>query len=126
MKKLGKFWTNLLIWISSYVSFLGLIAFGYLLYEKDGEKECKKEYKKALIVYAIFLAIDIVLSIFYNFIFSVCGVKNADLSNVYYKIRYIANTAELIVYAVFAILVLVNKNKTNDSIDFDQDEEEQE
>ena len=111
------------MWVCGYLNIVAFALVGGYLYIKSDDEDMKKEVKIALIVTLIFTAIMAVLSI-YNY----CGgFSSAYYGSVAYDVYSIClsvvQIANIIVYAVFAIMALVKKGgeKKQSTIDVEND-----
>ncbi len=76
MKNLSAKWQKLIIWLTGYVNIVAFILGGGYVFLKTEDKDVKKSAKIALVVVAIFTAIDLVFT-FLGYIFGLANVSYA-------------------------------------------------
>lgn len=102
------------ILLSGYLSFIAFaIVGGYVLIKSDSE-ELKKTAKLTLILTLIFTAINAVFLIYNHFGGFFGGYYSSTAYDIYSIIMGIVAIAEIIVYAVLIIMVLVKKEATEE------------
>ncbi len=98
------------ILLSGYISFIAFAIVGGYVFVKSDSEELKKTAKLTLIVTLIFTAISAVLLIYNHFGNFFGGYYGSTAYDVYSIITGIVAIAEIIVYAVLIIMVLVKKD----------------
>lgn len=98
------------ILLSGYLSFIAFAIVGGYVFVKSDSEELKKTAKLTLIVTLIFTAISAVLLIYNHFGNFFGGYYGSTAYDVYSIITGIVAIAEIIVYAVLIIMVLVKKD----------------
>ncbi len=104
-------WKKLLIWASGYLSFIAFALVGGYVILKEEDEQLKLVTKQVFVLTLIFTAVSMVLSI-YN---SVGSLFDGWYSSVAYDIYDILTTvrsiAQIVVYALGAILTLTKKQQ---------------
>ncbi len=98
------------ILLSGYLSFIAFAIVGGYVFVKSDSEELKKTAKLTLIVTLIFTAISAVLLIYNHFGNFFGGYYGSTAYDVYSIITGIVAIAEIIVYAVLIVMVLVKKD----------------
>lgn len=103
--------TNVLVWVSGYVSFLafGLIG-GYILIK--GNDNQKLTSKRVFIVVLMFLAATAVMEVFYNFASLSDNYYGSFAQDFYVIVSKIIEIVRIGVFATFAVLELINKKNS--------------
>ena len=94
------------ILLSGYLSFIAFAIVGGYVFVKSDSEELKKTAKLTLILTLIFTAINAVFLIYNHF--------GSTAYDIYSIIMGIVAIAEIIVYAVLIIMVLVKKEATEE------------
>ena len=101
---------KIFILLSGYLSFIAFAIVGGYVFVKSDSEELKKTAKLTLIVTLIFTAISAVLLIYNHFGNFFGGYYGSTAYDVYSIITGIVAIAEIIVYAVLIVMVLVKKD----------------
>ena len=102
--KIGKKATNLIVWASAYVNVVVFALCGGYAWFKSNDETVKNETKKALIVTLLFTAVGMIQS-FVGQCLSLFGVSyGSDLYSAHQMIANVISIANIVVYAVFALL----------------------
>lgn len=111
MKGLSAKWQKAIIWLTGYVQIVAFILAGGYLFKNTEHEEVKRSAKIALVVTAIFTALDAICA----FLQYCCGLAEsagAWLTQAYYVIQII----KIITFAIMFIVDLTcgfeNQNKT--------------
>ena len=102
--KIGKKATSLIVWASAYVNVIVFALCGGYAWFKSNDETVKNETKKALIVTLLFTAVGIIQT-FVGQCLSLFDVSyGSDLYTAHQKIANVITIAEVVIYAVFALL----------------------
>lgn len=111
MNKIGKKAASLIVWASAYVNVIVFALCGGYAWFKSNDDTVKNETKKALIVTILFTAVGMIQS-FVGQCLSLFGVSyGSDLYSAHQMIANVISIANIVVYAVFALLAFF-KNDT--------------
>ena len=102
------------ILLSGYLSFIAFAIVGGYVFVKSDSEELKKTAKLTLILTLIFTAINAVFLIYNHFGGFFGGYYSSTAYDIYSIIMGIVAIAEIIVYAVLIIMVLVKKEATEE------------
>lgn len=94
---------KILVWASAYLNVIAFVLVGGYFMLKDSDEKIKRTCKRAFIVWGIFIAINIVLDFFYNFIF---GLDLSTNYRVYNIINTLVNIFSFLTFVVFLLIDL--------------------
>ena len=108
------------ILLSGYLSFIAFAIVGGYVFVKSDSEELKKTAKKAFIVTVIFTIIAAFLAV-YSACMSLADTVSAGARDAFTWITSLSIIAEVIVYAVFAIIDFCKKDKKVEVIEEKED-----
>ena len=100
MKGLSVKWQKLIVWLTGYVNIIAFVIAGGYLFKNTEHEDVKRSAKVALIVTAIFTAIE-ALCLFMSYCVYLAGSSTAWISKTSWVV-------ELIKIVVFAVLLIVD------------------
>lgn len=99
MKNLSVRWQKLIVWLTGYLNIIAFVIAGGYLYQKTEHEEVKSSAKIALIVTAIFTAIDI-LRLFIQYCLSLASSSSTWLGTASLIIAIIKNLVFVILFVL--------------------------
>lgn len=100
MKDLSVRWQKLIVWLTGYLTIIAFVVAGGYLYQKTEHEEIKSSVKIALIVTAVFTAVDIIRT-FLQYCLNLASSSSSWLSTTSWVIA-------LIKIIVFVVLFIVD------------------